>query len=192
MNHSLNSPPNQKRRLRAEMRALRQGNSGNTPTCFQALSDVFVGKISLPQDAIISGYCAFGEEINPEILLNHLREQGHVICLPVVEGKGQPLSFHRYEPGDALRPNSMGILEPLPTVPKTEPEVVLVPLLAFDAVRNRLGYGGGFYDRTISALRAYKTITAIGVGYSYQEIANVPIEPHDVQLDKIVTELKVF
>jgi 5-formyltetrahydrofolate cyclo-ligase len=86
----------------------------------------------------------------------------------------------------------MGIPEPLPTAPQLEPDILLVPLLAFDKNRNRLGYGGGFYDRTIAYLRQFQPLMAVGIAYSFQEVENVPTGTHDIALDQVVTEVNVF
>ena len=86
----------------------------------------------------------------------------------------------------------MGLHEPLATAPLVEPDVMLVPLLAFDPLRNRLGYGGGFYDRTIAGLHQRKSILTVGIAYAYQQLPEIPTEPHDIRLDKIVTEINVL
>ena len=124
--------------------------------------------------------------------MNELREQGHIIVLPIVGEKNTLLSFHQHTKGLPLVRNKMGILEPSMNAPALDPDVLLVPLLAFDRRHNRLGYGAGFYDRTLTALRSKKSITAIGIAYAYQEVENVPMGDLDAQLDKIVTSVNVF
>jgi 5-formyltetrahydrofolate cyclo-ligase len=86
----------------------------------------------------------------------------------------------------------MNILEPLPSRPRVEPDVLLVPLLAFDRHLHRLGYGGGYYDRTLKLLRKQKPVLAVGIAYACQEVEVVPVTPNDARLDKIVTEIQVL
>jgi 5-formyltetrahydrofolate cyclo-ligase len=117
---------------------------------------------------------------------------GHKIVLPVIIGKKKPLIFRVYEQGDRLLANPLGIFEPTSTAPGLGPDVVLVPLLAFDSKRNRLGYGGGYYDRTIKRIRAQKPVLTIGIACAYQEVPDIPTGPNDVPLDKIVTEKGVL
>ena len=179
-----------KQSLREEMRAKRH-NAAN-PAAFAALARLFLATIPLPPHSIISAYCAFRDEMDPAPLTTQLRAQGHPIALPYITGKKQPLRFHLHNPGDLLECHPMGLLQPLPSAPVVEPDILLVPLLAFDRMCHRLGYGGGYYDRTIEGLRSRKPITAIGIGFSYQEVSIVPVGPHDVTLDHIITELNVF
>lgn len=113
---------------------------------------------------------------------------GHPLALPCIVQSRSALVFRRWAMGDALTPNAYGIAEPPATAEKVVPAAVLVPLLAFDASGHRLGYGGGYYDRTFEALAR---VLIIGVAYSGQEMPALPREPHDHRLDKIVTELGV-
>ena len=115
--------------------------------------------------AIVSGFSAIRDEIDAAALLGRLAGEGHRLALPVLQGKGQPLLFRQWSPGDATAAATWGIAEPLPDRPVLEPDVVLVPLLAFDAEGYRLGYGGGFYDRTLERLRKLKPVVAVGIGY---------------------------
>lgn len=144
--------------------------------------------LALPQAAVVSGYCAFGEEADPKALLAALARLGHPIALPRMAGKTKPLQFHRWEEADTLLPHPFGVLEPHPACAMVVPDVLLVPLLAFDAAGHRLGYGGGYYDRTLAALRAHKSVTAIGIAYAGQRIESLPQEPHDQPLDGVLTE----
>jgi 5-formyltetrahydrofolate cyclo-ligase len=113
-----------------------------------------------------------------------LVETGCTVAFPRVTGKDQPLEFHHVPDGEVLAPGSFGIPEPLESWPRAVPDVLLVPLLAFDATGHRLGYGGGFYDRTFALL----TVPAIGIAYAGQEIVSIPREPHDRSLDMVLTE----
>jgi 5-formyltetrahydrofolate cyclo-ligase len=137
--------------------------------------------------AIVSGFSAIGDEISPLPLLVKLAEEGHPLCLPVVPGKGLPLLFRAWTPGDPTTPAVWGIGEPLSSSAVLQPDVLLVPLLAFDARGHRLGYGGGFYDRTIAALRALKPVITIGLALDEQRIDSVPHVGSDECLDWVLT-----
>ncbi|MDR3448296.1 MAG: 5-formyltetrahydrofolate cyclo-ligase [Alphaproteobacteria bacterium] len=182
----------QKRRLRISLRAARLGIGHENTSAFKALTDHFRENVSLEPGAVVAGYRAFRGEMDPALLIEALRQARHPIALPVVTQRGQPLIFRLHGADDPLAANAMGILEPLPSAPVVEPDVFLVPLLAFDRAYNRLGYGAGFYDRTLTDLRARKPLLAVGVAFAAQEVAAVPVGPYDAKLDKIVTELNVF
>ena len=140
--------------------------------------------LPIPKGAIIGGYHALPDEADPHLLLERLVETGFHVAFPRVAAKDQPLDFHRVPDDGVLAPGAFGIHEPLPTWPRVAPEVLLVPLLAFDTSGHRLGYGGGFYDRTLEKL----DIPAIGIAYAGQEVASLPAEVHDRRLDMILTE----
>lgn len=136
---------------------------------------------------VIAGYLPIGTEIDPRPAMESLSEVAE-ICLPVVTTKGTPLSFRRWTPGSALIEHKFGTMIPAEDVPMT-PEALIVPLLAFDRLGHRLGYGGGYYDRTISDLRARGArIRAFGFAYGLQEMAALPVEPFDARLDAVITE----
>ena len=141
---------------------------------------------------IVSGFYPTMSEIDTRPLLGKLAGEGWVTCLPVIIARGVPLAFRRWYAGEPTVAGKWGIARPPDDAPVVEPDVMLVPLLAFDRQGYRLGYGGGFYDRTIQALRAKKTIVAIGVGYAAQEIDAVPRDDHDQPLDYMMTENGVF
>ncbi|HMT14743.1 MAG TPA: 5-formyltetrahydrofolate cyclo-ligase [Aestuariivirga sp.] len=141
---------------------------------------------------VVSGFHAFGDEITVLPLLAKLAQAGWITCLPVVVKKGQPLEFRAWAPGEALVPGRWNIPQPPEGATVVEPDVLLVPLLAFDRQGYRLGYGGGFYDRTLAGLRAHKSITAIGVAFAAQEVQAVPRESFDEKLDYIMTERECF
>ena len=137
--------------------------------------------------AVVSAFLAIGEEINPAPLMSRLHREGWQIALPVMVGKGRPLIFRAWSPGAPLRTVMWGIREPDETAPEVGPDVLLVPLLAFDRTGSRLGYGGGFYDRTIRGLRNQKKITTVGLAFSGQEVDAVPHLDYDERLDWILT-----
>lgn len=140
-----------------------------------------------PADAVISGYWPAGSEPDIRPLLEALHGRGHRIVLPVVVAREQPLVFRRWQPGDLLERGN-GAEVPRADRPELDPDLLLVPLLAFDRAGNRLGQGAGYYDRTLARLRSLKQITAIGVGYAAQEAPAVPTTPNDQPLDAVLTE----
>jgi 5-formyltetrahydrofolate cyclo-ligase len=143
--------------------------------------------LDLKSGTVVSGFSAIRDEIDPAGLLARLAEEGNRLALPVIEGKGRPLLFRAWAPGDAMGTAQWGIAEPLPDQPEVYPDVVLVPLLAFDAQGYRLGYGGGFYDRTLARLRARKPVVAVGIGYDELRIDAVPHLDYDQRLDWVLT-----
>ncbi len=140
-----------------------------------------------PSPLAVSAFLAIGEEINPAPLMSRLHREGATICLPVMVGKGQPLEFRAWSPGAPLRTVMWGIREPEAAAPLVEPDVLLVPLLAFDRTGQRLGYGGGFYDRTLQRLRSCKRVVAVGLAFSSQEVDAVPHLDYDERLDWVLT-----
>ena len=146
--------------------------------------------------AVVGAYHALPEEADPALLLKALVARGRRIAFPRVAGKDMALDFHLVPDGEVLRPGALGIHEPLDSWPSVIPHLLLVPLLAFDAGGHRLGYGGGFYDRTLFALKSGQAprIRAVGIGYAGQQVESLPHEAHDMKLDAILTEqgLKAF
>jgi len=140
--------------------------------------------LALRPGTIVGGYHALPREADPALLLEQLIALGCHVALPRVAAKDLPLAFHLVADGDVLRVGMYGIAEPADHFPRALPDVLLVPLLAFDRHGHRLGYGGGFYDRTLEALR----IPTIGIGYAGQEVSSIPAEAHDRRLDGILTE----
>ncbi len=140
------------------------------------------------QRDIISAFHSFDSEISTFELFDKLVADGWTTALPVVIAKNTPLVFRQWAPGDALVLGRWNIKVPPEEAPEVLPDVLLVPLLAFDRKGFRLGYGGGFYDRTLEKLRALKSVTAIGVAYSGQEVDAVPYDAFDQRLDWIMTE----
>ena len=136
----------------------------------------------------ISTYGAIGSEFDPSALEAELVKRGCLLCLPVMVGKGQPLVFRCYAHGDHLVDRMWGIREPQPNAAIVTPAILLVPLLAFDEQGWRLGYGGGFYDRTLRELRASSQhVVAVGIGYDEQHVPEVPHADYDQPLDWILT-----
>lgn len=136
----------------------------------------------------VSLFHSMGDEIDVGPLLRAMERAGHRIVLPVVTAKATPLTFRVWKSDDPLIPGGFGTSVPLPEAAEAEPDLLFVPLLAYDDAGYRLGYGGGFYDRTLERLRGLKDITAVGVAFSDQRVDSVPVGPHDQPLDWIATE----
>jgi 5-formyltetrahydrofolate cyclo-ligase len=144
--------------------------------------------VALSPGMVVSGFSPMRSEINPVPMMRRLADQGARLALPVVQGRGTPLAFRAWTFGDRLVAGVWGIREPSEEAPAVEPDVVLVPLAAFDRRGFRLGYGGGYYDRTLDALRRLKSVVAVGLAFAAQEIAQVPDMPYDARLDFVLTE----
>jgi 5-formyltetrahydrofolate cyclo-ligase len=138
--------------------------------------------------AIVSGFSPLKSEINPLPLMRKLAAAGARLALPAVAGRGQPLIMRAYAFGQPLAAGVWGIREPMPDAPEVEPDILIVPLAVFDRRGNRIGFGAGYYDMTINRLRARKPVTAVGIAYAAQEIAEVPVTPRDARLDLVLTE----
>lgn len=137
--------------------------------------------------AAVSAFLAIGEEIDPMPLMHRLWGEGHAVGLPVMVGKARPLVFRQWREAEPLDEVKWGIREPLATAAVIVPDVLLVPLLAFDTRGYRLGYGGGFYDRSIAEIRATKPVTTIGLAYDELEVDAVPHSDYDERLDWVLT-----
>jgi 5-formyltetrahydrofolate cyclo-ligase len=136
---------------------------------------------------IASVFWAIKDEVVTLQLLKGLAARGITTALPVMRGFGKPLEFRSWAPGEPLTEAKWGIMEP-PAGPEIFPDLVFVPLAAFDRAGNRLGYGAGFYDRTLARLRAKQQIAAVGVGYAVQEFPTIPTEATDEKLDYVLTD----
>jgi len=148
--------------------------------------------VALAPGTIVSGFSPMKSEINPLPLMRKLAEAGARLALPVVAGKGKPLVMRAWVFGEPLAAGVWGIREPKPEAAEVEPDILIVPLLAFDRRGHRIGYGAGYYDMTIAALRAKKPIVAVGIAYAIQEVPAVPTTPRDARLDLVLTEREVI
>ena len=146
-----------------------------------------LGFLDPPARAVVSIFASMPDELDTGPLIAKLAMKGYRLCLPVMQGKNLPLVFRAWAPGDAMGEAVWGIREPLPDKPVLEPDIVLAPLLAFDAEGWRIGYGGGFYDRTLERLRAMKPVIAVGLGYDEQKVDAVPHLDYDQRLDWVLT-----
>lgn len=160
------------------------------------LADVFMTALApaltARSGAIVSGYVAMRDEIDCFPLLAALAARGHSLALPVVAGRGRKLIFRRWTVGGALEDGVFGTRVPPVSAALVWPEIVIVPLLAFDAAGHRLGYGAGYYDLTLAALRHDGAPLAIGVGFAAQELAAVPVGAGDERLDWVATETQAI
>jgi len=144
--------------------------------------------LAVAPGTIVSGFMPLKSEINPLPLLQRLADAGAQLALPVVAGRGKPLIMRAWQWGEPLAAGVWGISEPKPEAAEVEPDILLVPLLAFDRAGHRIGYGAGYYDLTIARLRARKPVTAVGIGFAAQEIAKIPATVRDARLDLVLTE----
>jgi 5-formyltetrahydrofolate cyclo-ligase len=148
--------------------------------------------LAIAPGVIVSGFSPLKSEINPVPLLRRLSDGGAGLALPVVAGKGKPLIMRAWSLGEPLASGVWGIREPKPEAPEVFPDILIVPLLAFDRRGHRIGYGAGYFDMTIAALRARKPVVAAGIGFAAQEIAEVPTTPRDARLDLVLTEREII
>ena len=176
----------EKATARAAALALR---AGLEPGLGAALATHLLRDLPPPAGAVVAGFWPMGSEIDIRPLLHALHERGHATALPVTPRRGLPLQFRRWSPGDTLQAGRLGILQPADTAAIVTPDWLLVPLLAFDRAGRRLGYGGGYYDRTWAGVPG---ASAIGVAFAAQEIAIVPTGPEDQPMTAIVTEREVI
>ena len=137
---------------------------------------------------IVSGFMPLKSEINPLPLMRKFADAGARLALPVVAGSGKPLIMRSWQWGEPLFSGVWGISEPGREAPEVQPDILLVPLLAFDRGGHRIGYGAGYYDLTIAQLRAKKPIAAVGIAFAAQEIETVPRTAFDAKLDLVLTE----
>ena len=141
---------------------------------------------------VVSGFSPIGSEVNPLPLMRRLAERGALLALPVVSGRGRPLVFRAWMFGEPLGKGVWGIREPPPDAREVDPDILLVPLAAFDRAGHRIGYGAGYYDLTLAGLRAHKPVVAVGLAYAAQEIPAVPATARDARLDLVLTEREVI
>jgi 5-formyltetrahydrofolate cyclo-ligase len=144
--------------------------------------------LNIERGTIVSGFSPMKSEINPVPLLRKFADAGAQLALPAIAGRGKPLIMRAWAFGEPLASGQWGIREPVPGAPEVAPDILIVPLAAFDRAGHRIGYGAGYYDMTITALRAKKPVTAIGIAFAAQEIPAVPATERDARLDLVLTE----
>ena len=146
----------------------------------------FFETVSLHAEDVVAAYWPIRDELDCRPILARMMDNGQRVCLPAVLGDDQLLELRLWEQDAPLYPSGFGTLAPIETAPVLDPNVIIVPLLAFDAFGTRLGYGKGHYDRTIAAIG--KRPRVIGFAYAGQEMERLPRAEHDVPLDAVVTE----
>jgi 5-formyltetrahydrofolate cyclo-ligase len=182
----------QKATLRATALAARDALSGERRTAAAQA----IARRGLPFEivpgAVVAGYSPIRSEIDPVPLMRKLAEPGVQLALPAIMAGDQPLKFRAWSPGDLLQRGRLGILEPSADAREVIPDILLVPLAAFDRAGHRIGYGAGHYDRTLEQLRKIKAITAVGIAAAVQEVEAVPALSHDAALDFVLTETQIL
>ena len=176
-----------KANLRAEALAKRDA----LPAELRARAAEKITRRAFPSEVagkIVSGFMPMKTEINPLPLMRKLAGAGARLALPAIAGRGKPLIMRTYKIGDELARGQWDIREPKPEADEVAPDILIVPLAAFDRAGHRIGYGAGYYDMTIRALRAQKPVTAVGVAFAVQEISQMPATPRDERLDFVLTE----
>ena len=166
----------------------RDAAAGDDGAAGRTLAEIVLAGIALHDGVAVSGYWPIASEIDVMPLLRELATRGHRIALPAVAGKDRPLVFRDWRDGDDMADGPFGIREPLASAAGIEPRIVLTPLLAFDRDGYRLGYGGGFYDRSLAVLRRARPTLAIGIAWAAQEVPAVPHDRRDQPLDWVATE----
>jgi 5-formyltetrahydrofolate cyclo-ligase len=178
----------EKKRARAAAILQRDAITLESAAAAARLAKIFLQSIGIETPKVIAGFSSFGSEIDVAPLLARLSEDGHEIVLPVVVGKDEPLIFRSWRPEDPTVAGPYGIRQPTAAAAQRVPGILLVPLLAFDREGYRLGYGGGYYDRTLAALRGEFSPLAIGIGFASQELDAVPRADYDQRLDWVITD----
>jgi 5-formyltetrahydrofolate cyclo-ligase len=191
MQHRMPHPPS-KADLRTAALAKRDALSGEHCTAAAQAIALRGLPIEIRRGTVVAGYSPIRSEIDPAPLMRKLASQGAQLALPAITARGQSLRFRIWFPEDRLMRGPLGILEPSPAAAEIIPDIVLVPLAAFDRSGHRIGYGAGHYDRTLAQLRKSKAITAIGLAFAGQEVKAVPALQHDVALDYVLTETQMF
>ncbi|MBI1234165.1 MAG: 5-formyltetrahydrofolate cyclo-ligase [Alphaproteobacteria bacterium] len=181
-----------KKRARKAAQARRITAHRTHPDAGRALVEHFPDELWPAIGTVVAGYRAFGPEIDAGPLMESFHLEQVRLALPRVVGRGQPLAFHHFTPGDELVKGAFGVEEPGEATDRAKPKLVLVPLLAADLRGHRLGYGAGYYDMTLDALRKAGPVTAVGLCYDEQIVKSVPTGKHDQPLDWIVTEQRAI
>ncbi len=155
----------------------------------ERLADVFLEHgPKIPNGTIVAGFWPIRSEIDVRVLMERLQSAGAQLALPRAPDRLGQINFHHYDGGTPPGADAWGIPAPMPDAPVLRPQVVLVPLLGFDAKGGRIGYGAGIYDQALNRLRASGLVLAVGLAFSCQEVDEVPVEPHDAVLDWVITE----
>ena len=182
------TPADDKPAVRRVAAALRPALRAAAPEAGLAIARHFLASIPIGPHSTCAGYIATRDEADPAPVMDELRQRGHTIALPRVAGPASALRFHIWQAGAVPVIGSYKLTEPAADWPEIVPDLLIVPLLAFDARGYRLGYGGGYYDRSLQELRRERSVLAVGIAYSGQEMPALPADARDEKLDWIVTE----
>lgn len=177
-----------KRVLREKMKAERRAAAKARPDAGRHAAKNFLEAIVVPDGAVVALYHPVRDEIDTAPLAEALAARSVTLALPVVIRRAAPLDFRRYRPGDILVKGAFGVLVPDEKAEALAPDIIVAPLLAFDRMGGRLGYGGGYYDRSLAAQRSGRSVLAVGYAYGAQEVDALPLSPLDQRLDWIITE----
>lgn len=183
-------PP--KNELRAAALSRRDALSAEQRTAAALAVAARMPPLEITAATIVAGYAPIRGEIDPVPLMQGFAARGAALAMPAISRPDAALAFRAWKPGEALVRGALGTYEPPANVVEVVPDIVLVPLVAFDRAGHRIGYGAGYYDRTLEALRRHRTVTAIGLAFAVQEVPRVPALSHDVRLDYVLTETGMF
>lgn len=182
--------------LKAELRTAALARRDALPAAERVAAAQAIAERAFPvavrRGAVVSGYSPMKSEVNPVPLMRKLADAGAQLALPVVAGRGKPLTMRAWSFGEELASGVWGIREPKADAPEVFPDILLVPLTAFDRAGHRIGYGAGYYDMTITRLRGLKPVVAVGIAFAAQEINRVPATEFDARLDLVLTEREVI
>ena len=174
--------------LRAQLKDLRAELAARDPDAGETLADKFPMKLLERYGPLVAGYLPIRDEIDPRPLMKKLADAGAQLCLPRVNDDGHRMTYRAWQFDAPLEDRPFGLQEPLANAEIVQPTLILVPLLAFDGMGNRLGYGKGHYDRALASLRENGRAFACAVAFHGQMMDSVPAEPHDQLLDWAITE----
>lgn len=181
----------EKARLREEARIRRaEVPQADRADFAKAAAEAFLSGVPLEPDQVVALYWPIRDEIDCKPLLTKLMDAGQPVCLPVVLDEDAPLEMRLWQEGQALYPSGFGTLAPDDSAPRVVPDIMVIPLLGFDAQGTRLGYGKGYYDRTLAAMERQPML--VGYAFSAQELPAIPRAPHDIPLDAVVTEAGIL
>ena len=181
-----------KSRARKKAKAARAAAHASLTDAGRRLVDHFPDEIWPPLNAVVAGYRPIQDEIDPTPLMETFHCEQARLELPCVTAIGEPLVFRSWSPGQTLTRGSFDIEEPEASAAELKPELILTPMLGFDEKGRRLGYGAGFYDRTIKGLREAGPLTVVGLAFGAQRLSVVPTDRFDMPVDWVVTETGAF
>lgn len=178
-----------KKHLRVSTRAVRREiHTRHGREFAEEIRTNFIQALNIMPQTTFGAYYPIGAEVNCRPLMDTLHAMGHTISLPVITGATDPLIYRMYKSGDQLEKGGFGTPQPCDYMPVVVPDILIIPMMGYSDKGYRLGYGSGFFDRTIELIRKQKPMKAIGLAYSGQRIDDMPVEAHDQKLDLIITE----